>query len=253
MARLFELGCVGAREVAGAAGPEVMAYFEDAIALPFDGTWEEVEEVDYLAAYRHGLEPVRVGPLVVAPSHSRPRLRVGEQVVWLDPGSAFGTGHHETTRLALAALGGRDLRGHSVLDVGAGSGILAIAADRLGAASALGVDTDAATVAVARNNASLNRSRASFREGGIDRLPQAARFDVLVANLYAELHARLAPDYRAHVVPGGCLLLTGILARLEGMVREALPRAWQVATRRDGKWVLLEVDVPATADAVEVP
>ena len=244
LARLFELGCVGVSEVAGAAGPEMLAYFEEAVRLPFRGDWEDVEEVDYVGAYLRELGPVRAGPLVIAPSHRRVELAVGEQVVWLDPGSAFGTGHHETTRMALEALGAIDLAGLSVLDVGAGSGILAIAADRLGAASAVGVDTDAGTVGVARANARLNRSRATFLTGSLDHPELPERCDVIVANLYAELHAELMPAYVDRLARGGRLLLTGILVRLEGVVSGALPDGRAAAWRRAGEWALVEVTLP---------
>ena len=253
MARLFELGCVGAAEVPGEDGPQVLAYFEGVVELPFDGAWEDVEDVDYVAAYRRELRPVRAGPLVVAPSHRRVRLDAGEQVLWLDPGSAFGTGHHETTRMALEALGRLDLSGMSVLDVGAGSGILAIAADRLGAARAIGVDTDPATVPVARANARLNRSRAVFLAGSLGHPELPGRFDVIVANLYAELHTALMGTYLARLNAGGRLLLTGILVRLESVVRDALPAGPSVGTVRQGEWSLLEAVFPWTGAGREGP
>src|SRR5690606_15393732 len=126
---------------------------------------EAVPERDYVAEYQEGLEPVRVGRLVVAPSHRKVEAADADVIIWLDPGSAFGTGHHETTRLALDALGRLDLLGRSVLDVGSGTGLLTIAADVLGAASAYGVDVDAATIPVARENARRNLSRAKFAVG----------------------------------------------------------------------------------------
>ncbi len=244
LARLFALGATGAMETAGEQGPETLAYFPEELPLDLEGAWESVDEVDYVRAYREGLEAVRVGPLVIAPTHRHPALQAGEQVVWLDPATAFGTGHHETTRLALAALSDLDLVGRSVLDVGAGSGILAIAADRLGAASALGVDVDAATVPVARANAALNRSRARFLEGSLDHPALPRTFDVVVANLYAEVHVTLMAAYLERVVPGGRLLLTGVLARLSHLVERALPAGAVPRLRHEGEWVLVEVEVP---------
>ncbi|MEJ2292191.1 MAG: 50S ribosomal protein L11 methyltransferase [Deinococcales bacterium] len=245
VARLFDLGSLGVVEETGPDGPEVVAYFDSERELGLGGRWEDVGEVDYVAAYRAGLKPVRVGPLVIAPSHRRASLGAGEQVVWLDPGTAFGTGHHETTRLALEALAAHDLTGRSVLDVGAGSGILTIAADRLGARLALGVDVDAEAVRVARVNAVLNRSRARFLVGSIDHVELPARVDVIVANLFAELHVELMPAYRDRLNRGGRLLLTGILARLEPIVLEALPEGWPRRTMRQGEWSLLAVGVPS--------
>ncbi|HLU82501.1 MAG TPA: 50S ribosomal protein L11 methyltransferase, partial [Trueperaceae bacterium] len=152
-AALWELGCQGLVEETTADGvPVLLAYFLDPIDLAFGGTWEMRPEVDHIAEYQANLAPVRIGNLVVAPSHAVVAATDGDNIIWLDPGSAFGTGHHETTAMALAALlatpGG--LTGKSVLDVGSGTGLLAIVADRLGAESTYGVDVDPLTVPVAR-------------------------------------------------------------------------------------------------------
>lgn len=265
-ARLWELGCVGVEELSAEdGGPELVAYFADVVETGLEGAWEDLPDVDYLAEYRAGLEPVRAGPLVVAPSHRAVELRDGEKVVWLDPGSAFGTGHHETTRMALEALAELDIQGRTVLDVGCGSGILAIAADQLGAEAAYGVDVDPHAVAVARENARRNRSRARFAVGTLavpgsrpepnpeasDGLGEAGTFapatglpgrcDVIVANLYAELHVALMPAYAARLPAGGTALLTGVLTRLEDQVAAAAERhGLAVAARRhEGEWSLL--------------
>ncbi len=264
-ARLWELGCLGLSEVEGGG---VVAYFREQVDTGLDGTWEDVPAVDHLALYRASLAPVRAGPLVVAPSHSSVALTDGEAVVWLDPGSAFGTGHHETTRLALEALADLDLAGRTVIDVGTGTGLLAIAADLLGAEASYGVDVDPHAVAVARENARRNRSRARFAVGTLarpgetsvpaspaasDGLGDAGRFepaaglpgrcDVIVANLYAELHESLMPAYAHRLLPGGTALLTGVLGRLEDLVAAAAAGAGLSVSepRRDGEWSLLAV------------
>ncbi|MFA5551563.1 MAG: 50S ribosomal protein L11 methyltransferase [Trueperaceae bacterium] len=237
-AQLWELGCLGVVEDPGA----LVAYFDDERPLPLEGTWEAVPERDYVAEYQAGLEPVRVGRLVVAPSHHEVAAKDGDVIIWLDPGSAFGTGHHETTRLALAALQGRDLRGRSVLDVGSGTGLLTIAADALGARSAYGVDVDAATIPVARQNAHRNLSRARFAVGSVDYAELPGQFDVVVANLYAELHAQLMSQYQRRLLPGGRLYLTGILTRLSHVVTEAVPEGLRLGAEvQDGEWTLLEL------------
>ena len=242
MARLWDLGCLGVMEQQGEHGPELLAYFAEEIDTGVAGVWLDLPEVDYVAKYQAGLKPVRVGPLVVAPSHAEVTLSDGDAVLWLDPGSAFGTGHHETTYLALEALTGLDLSGLGVLDVGSGSGVLAIAADLLGAERSLGIDVDPATLPVARANAARNRARARFALGGLDMaagLP--LKFDLIVANLYAELHANLFPRYAAHLAPGGRLLLTGILASLRQAVTQAAPETVELAAERSrGDWLLLE-------------
>ena len=224
-------------------GADLVGYFADeAVAPPGPGRWEAVDGRDHVATYLASLTPVDAGAVVVAPTHREARLRAGQQVVWLDPGMAFGTGHHETTRLALEALGRLPLAGRRVLDVGAGSGLLAIAADKLGAADAWGLDVDPDTVSVARANAALNRSRARFVAGAFGEVPVVPTVDVLVANLYAELHAALLPAYAAAAAAGADLLLTGILDARAHLVRSAVPAALRwVDERRDGDWWLLHL------------
>lgn len=239
--QLWELGCLGLWLQAGDE-PAVVAYFPGEIELPLPGVWEAPSEIDHVAEYQAGLAPVRVGQLVVAPSHSEVVAHDGDQILWLDPGSAFGTGHHETTSLALAALTKLDLRGRSVLDVGSGSGLLAIAADRLGAQRALGVDVDAHTIGVARHNAQRNRSRARFARGSLEVTQLPGRFDVIVANLYAELHAQLLPSFAERLLPGGRLLITGILTSLRQMVVDAIPASLSLdSERQEGEWLLFEL------------
>jgi ribosomal protein L11 methyltransferase len=167
-------------------------------------------------------------------------------VLALDPGMAFGTGLHPTTRLCLAALEGLAdrgaLAGRRLLDVGCGSGILAIAGVRLGAASALGVDTDPIAIEATAANARRNRigRRVRAREGS---LPTGQRpFDVVVANLIASLLVRLAGDLRTEVAPGGTLLASGIFVDREAEVREAFEAADMLVAGRlaEGDWVALE-------------
>lgn len=242
-ALLWELGCQGLVEERTSDGtPVLLAYFGHVIELPFAGTWEVGPDVDYVAEYQAGLAPVRVGRLVVAPSHATVVATDGDDIIWLDPGSAFGTGHHETTAMALGALeataGG--LVGKNVLDVGSGTGLLAIAADRLGAESSYGVDVDPLTVPVARENAARNRSRARFSLGSLEAAGLPTAFDVVVANLYAELHAALFSGYAARLLPGGTLHLTGILTSLRTTVTAAAPPELRLAhERNDGEWLLL--------------
>jgi ribosomal protein L11 methyltransferase len=236
-AELWALGCRGLQQDGG----DVLAWFDEERPLPLSGVWEDEDGTDWVAAYLAELAPVHLGMLVIAPSHAEVTVRVGQRPLWLDPGMAFGTGHHETTRMALAALERLDPWDRRVLDVGSGSGILAIAADLLGAREALGVDVDEATLPIARDNARLNRSRARFRAGSVEAAGQAGGWDLLVANLYAELHARLAPAYRAALAPNGRALLTGILAERAAVVEEALADDWAIVARvEDGPWRLIE-------------
>jgi ribosomal protein L11 methyltransferase len=207
-----------------------------------------VHEEDWAAAWKAHFPVLRIGRrLVIRPTWRRHRREPDDVVVAMDPGMAFGTGLHPTTRLCLAALDRladrRSLAGTRVLDVGCGSGILAIAAVRLGAASALGVDTDPiaieSTVANARRNRIARRIRAVSGS-----LPSGAGpFDVVLANLIAGVLVPLAPDLQAELAPDGVLLASGIFIDREPDVRAAFTAAGLAVGERaaEGDWVLLEV------------
>jgi ribosomal protein L11 methyltransferase len=206
-----------------------------------------VDEANWADAWKEHFPVLRVGRrLVIRPTWRRHRASEGDVVLALDPGMAFGTGLHPTTRLCLAALerladrGGVD--GREVLDVGCGSGILAIAAIRLGAASALGLDTDSIAIEATTANARRNRITRSIRarEGSVP--TGEGPFDVVLANLIASLLVRLAPQLSAELAPGGTLLASGIFADREVEVRDAFERAGLRVTDRfvEGDWVVLD-------------
>jgi ribosomal protein L11 methyltransferase len=216
-----------------------------------------VDEADWAAAWKQHFPVLRVGRhLVIKPTWRRHRRKPGDVVLALDPGMAFGTGLHPTTRLCLAGLEAIADRGHvtaaSVLDVGCGSGILAIAAARLGAARVLGVDTD--PVAIEATDANVRRNRVtgivSARRGS---LPVAAEppFDLILANLIASLLVTMAADLFAATRPGtgrrdsgGRLLASGIFVDREPEVRRALVAAgFRIAGRTaETDWVALEAE-----------
>ena len=206
-----------------------------------------VHETDWAEAWKAYFPVLRVGRrLVIRPTWRRHRAEPGDVVLALDPGMAFGTGLHPTTRLCLAALetladGGR-LDGASVLDVGCGSGILAIAALRLGATSALGVDTDPiaveSTIANARRNRLVRRIRA--HEGSLP--TGSGPFDVVLANLIAGVLVSLAGGLRDELRSGGTMLASGIFIDREAEVRGAFESAGLdvVGRSAEGDWVALE-------------
>jgi ribosomal protein L11 methyltransferase len=211
-----------------------------------------IHEADWAEAWKAYFPVLRVGRrLVIRPTWRRHRHGPGDVVLALDPGMAFGTGLHPTTRLCLAALEALADRGavagRRVLDVGCGSGILAIAALKLGAASALGLDTDTiaveATLANARRNAVARRVRA--RQGSLPSDDPA--FDVVLANLIAGVLVPLAPSLRDELRPGGALLASGIFVDREGEVGSAFGEAGLVVIdrRAEGDWVALEATRPA--------
>lgn len=218
-----------------------------------------VHESDWAEAWKRHFPVLRVGRrLVIRPTWRRHRAAPGDVVLALDPGMAFGTGLHPSTRLCLAALErladeGRLARGTArdgtarVLDLGCGSGILAIAAGRLGAGELLGLDTDPiaveATLANARRNRLARRLRA--RRGT---LPSGAGpWDVVVANLVAALLVDLAGPLRDELRPGGALVASGIFIDREAGVRGVLESAGLAVTARsaEGDWVALVAHRPS--------
>jgi ribosomal protein L11 methyltransferase len=206
-----------------------------------------VDEADWADAWKAHFPVLQVGRrLVIRPSWRRHRPVGGEIVLALDPGMAFGTGLHPTTRLCLLgleALGDRGaLAGARVLDVGCGSGILTIAAARLGAATVLGLDLDPIAVEVTTANAGRNRlaRRIAARQGSLPSGEPA--FDVVLANLIASVLVALAGDLAAELRPGGALLVSGIFVDRETEVAEAFGRAGLTVVRRfaEDDWVALE-------------
>ncbi len=210
-----------------------------------------VQEGDWADAWKAYFPVMRIGRrLVIRPTWRRHRRSPDDVVLALDPGMAFGTGLHPTTRLCLAAVEGLAdrgiLGGARVLDVGCGSGILAIAALKLGAVTALGLDTDPiaieATIANARRNELVRRIRA--RQGSLPSGEPA--FDVVLANLIAGLLVALASPLRDELRPGGILLASGIFVDREGEVAGAFQAAGMMVTGRtaEGDWVALEASRP---------
>ena len=213
-------------------------------------TTRVVREADWAEAWKEHFPVLRVGRrLVIRPTWREHEPLPGDVVVALDPGMAFGTGLHPTTRLCLATLDRLADRGAladaRVLDVGCGSGILALAALRLGAATALGVDTDPIAVEATLANAGRNDlggpdGRIAACEGS---LPSGeAPFGVVLANLIAGVLVPLAPLLREELTSDGVLLASGIFVDREAEVAAAFGQAGLEVTGRDaeGDWVALE-------------
>jgi ribosomal protein L11 methyltransferase len=199
---------------------------------------EEVAEADWVRASQDQFEPIRISErLWIVPSwHAAPDP--GALNIRLDPGLAFGTGSHPTTRLCLHWLERHVLPTSRVLDYGCGSGILAIAAMKLGAQEAVGVDVDPAAVAAARENAVRNGVAARFADTDV---PLAFTADLVVANILANPLKVLAPVLAAHCRPGGRVALAGILAPQADAVVAAYAPWFDMAhfAGEDG-WVCLE-------------
>lgn len=230
LAALESAGLIGLVEESGRTD----AYFPArADGLPLAGTWAEVPDEDWSQAWRAGLERVTVGALSISP----PWLAHEGDIV-IEPGQAFGTGHHETTTACITALQELDLRECSVLDVGTGSGVLAICARRLGAGPVLAVDTDPEAVAAARANAATNAAAVEVRLGSLAAAPGS--YDVVVANLDTATVCALAVDLAGRLGVSGTLVVSGISLERAREAEQALADQGLVCRTRLGRaWALL--------------
>jgi ribosomal protein L11 methyltransferase len=214
-------------------------------------TVEPLADADWLAMSLSGLPPVRAGRFFVYGAHDRGQVPPNAVALRIEAGAAFGTGHHGTTVGCLQAW--NDLlkarRFDKVLDVGAGTGVLAIAAARTGARLARGTDIDAPSVRIARENAELNGARAEFVHAsglGHQRVRSAAPYDLVFANILAPPLVALAQDIRGALRPGGVAILSGLLRTQERRVLAAYrSRGFRLLRRihRDA-WATLVLERP---------
>lgn len=200
-------------------------------------TTEVLADADWLAMALSGLPPVRAGRFFVYGAHDRGRRPVNAVNLRIEAGAAFGTGHHGTTVGCLLAFD--DLlkreRFPRVLDVGAGTGVLAIAAARTGSRQVIGTDIDRISVRIGRENAILNAAKARFvhanglHDTGVAAL---APYDLVFANILARPLVHLAGDIAGALRPGGAAILSGLLRTQERMVRSAYLAHGFVTERR---------------------
>ncbi len=208
-----------------------------------------VHESDWAQAWKAHFPVLRVGRrLVIRPTWRRHRRRPDDVVLALDPGMAFGTGLHPTTRLCLAGIERWSdaglVEGARVLDVGCGSGVLLIAAGLFGARPLVGIDTDPIAVEASQANAARNHLAVDIRQGTLP--SRSGPFDLVVANLIASLLAALASELAGELRPGGRLLSSGIFIDRADDVRLALEGAGLRLVERagEGEWVALEFERP---------
>ena len=178
-----------------------------------------VADEDWLEAWKASFVPIRVGPFLIRPTWADAAADGATEIV-LDPGMAFGTGLHPTTQQCLDALAQMRLDGVRVLDVGTGSGILAIAAAKRGAGEVVAVDTDQLAVDAARENAKHNRVHLDVRRASAADV--AGAFDVVLANLVGSVLVEIAAALRARVRTSGSLVVAGITREREPDVVVAL-------------------------------
>ncbi|MEM1115935.1 MAG: 50S ribosomal protein L11 methyltransferase [Bacteroidota bacterium] len=208
-----------------------------------------IPDQDWNATWEASLAPVEAGPFVIAPSWADLAPAQADRLVLrIDPKMAFGTGYHESTRLVLRLLPEAVPRGARVLDVGTGTGVLALAALRLGAAETVGVDVDPWSVANSEENAQRNglADRFAIREGSLDVAPPGP-YGLVLANIIRSVLEPMLPELARLVAPGGAVVLAGLLqserermleaAAASGLAlaAEATENDWWACTLREGK------------------
>ena len=189
-----------------------------------------IRRENWAESWKRHFKPLEISPrLLVLPSWSKQKPAAGQAVVILDPGLSFGTGHHPTTAFCLKKIAAlRDERSsQSLLDIGCGSGILSIAAAKLGYAPVAGFDFDPSAVRVARENAALNDVRIDLSRKDLTRMPRRSnrRFDVICANLTYDLLIQESDRIVSRLARNGTLLLSGILTKQFRMVQRAYESA----------------------------
>lgn len=257
---LVDRGCLGVYEHA----PHLVAYFPDSIGIDeirhridealsalrnsglppeisYDHTY--LSERDWNETWKKKFQPIDVGETlaIVPPWDTAP---TGRTAIIVDPGMAFGTGHHETTRFCLATIErlARQVCHGRFADIGTGTGILAIAARKLGFAEAVGVDIDPLATDAARRNVILNElDHVTIHDGSVEKT--TGPFDLIAANLLSEILKSLAPEIVSRMKPAGIALLSGILAGQEDEVMETFTMLGTTLEEKliDGRWVSLVI------------
>ena len=240
----------------------VVPFFEELLGLT-EPEFESLADQDWKNSYKIHFKPWAFEGLHWVPVWEKESYRVpdGDAVVLLDPGMAFGTGNHETTRLCIEAMieflkhcsdSGRSMRSLSCCDAGCGSGILAISARKMGILSVVGFDNDGESVRISRENAELNQmdGELDFWQGDLDSGFQKRSYDIVFANILAVVLANHASELLKSVNAGGRLILSGILARELYEVRTAfeeelsrLEKQGTLFSQSLGEWSALVIDL----------
>jgi ribosomal protein L11 methyltransferase len=249
-AEAFEAGATGVEERDGEGRTILLAYAPAAVAAAVEAAMlavagegatavcEPIAPRDWPETWKLGLRPLVVSPrLVVRPDFAAFSLAPGQREVVIEPRQAFGTGAHGSTALALALLDERLLAapGSSVLDVGCGSGVLAIAARKLGSGRAVACDLDPIAARETRENAALNACEVASFAGSLDALaPAAGRFDLVVANLISSEVLPILDALIDRIASGGAIVLSGLLfAERDALTTRLARRDLSVCAERD--------------------
>ncbi len=203
--------------------------------------WRVLREIDWATAWKDHYHIEHAGRIVIRPEWREYTPKANEVMVSLDPGMAFGTGQHPTTRMCLLAVQDVVQPGDHVLDLGAGSGVLAFAAIGLGAKDALLIDTEEQAVAASIANARLNGMEDQVEvtpAGSIELAEGKGPFDLVLANIIARIIIALMPDIEKQMKPGAALITSGIIGEREEDTRAAIEATGLVFEKRleEGDW-----------------
>ncbi len=233
----------GERDTAAFRRTLIQSLHENDLPTP---SYTILSQKDWSTAWREHYRPLKVGNrLWIRPTWETVTAADNDLVIALEPGMAFGTGTHETTQLCLAALETYLQSGDQLLDLGCGSGVLAIGAIMLGAKDALGVDIAAEAITESTHHATMNKvSHAiTWRQGGLSAVPSQQQYDVVVANILCPILIDMLDNESLldYVEPNGLLILSGILAVQAAEIGRAITDAGGeiITTTTDGDWIAI--------------
>ena len=214
------------------------------LGIEFTKETEGMQEENWADSWKKYFKPIPLGRVTIVPAWEKYEAKDGEIIVSIDPGMAFGTGTHETTRLVMKIMQDVVKGGEQVLDVGCGSGILSICASKLGAKSCNAYDIDPVAVKVTKENAVASGCN-NITAGTSDLLrgveKKAGGYDVCVANIVAEIILRMLPDIKDYLAPGAPIILSGIVKERENDIRNASVSLGFTVERieRENDWVAM--------------
>ena len=217
-----------------------------ALSIPFTKEIEGMEEENWADSWKKYFKPIKLGRVTIVPAWESYEASPEEVIIKIDPGMAFGTGTHETTRLVMKIMQDVVRGGERVLDVGCGSGILAITASKLGAEHCNAYDIDPVAVKVAKENAEIAGCK-NITVGTSDLLAGVERckggYDLCVANIVADIIIRMLPDIHAYLSHGAPIILSGIVAERENDIKLAAAEHGYRVIRieRENDWVAMMI------------
>ncbi|MDE6189227.1 MAG: 50S ribosomal protein L11 methyltransferase [Clostridia bacterium] len=201
-----------------------------------------VDDNDWVESWKENFRPIKTGKITIVPEWIEYAPEEGKNIVKIDPGMAFGTGEHESTKLCLLLLQSLELEGKSVVDVGTGSGILALAAARLGAKKVEAYDIDENAVKSAKENCKLNALQSKVKIEQANLLDKSSgKFNVALANITADVLISLSASLGNFLKDDGVIITSGIILKREEDVKEAFENAgFKLSARASmGEWVAM--------------